>query len=211
MLLLLFFTLTTKFTTEEKVIGGLLPSTKGDGVAQATVTPVIPIAICIYPAGFDRGYSPAQYEAQLAARGDGVFTGKAWLRIGQREPLAIDGNLLRDARAGQAAGLNPEVERIHGYIAKALGDYEKSGARSAQDPVTIASFSGMSWKFALVAYDAVRAYEAGKVPVAATAGEAVVQTPEMLQAAREVDFLPPSLRSASAHELGEELGDILRR
>jgi hypothetical protein len=213
MLLLLFFILTTSFTTQEKVIGSLLPTTQGD-VAIGKVEPPTTISVCIYPAGFTRGYTAEDYQHQLAARGGEVMTGKAWLRIGNREPLAIDGALLRvDLHAGQAMPVNPEVERIDAYVASALNDYEKTGARKDQDPVSIASFSGMSWKFALVAYDAVRAYESGKAgkPASAKAEDAVALTPEDLAAAREVDFLPPPLRAYSPRELGEELADILRK
>jgi len=213
MLLLLFFILTTSFTTEEKVIGSLLPTTQGD-TAIGQVEPPTTISVCIYPAGFTRGYTAEDYQHQLDVRGGDVMTGKAWLRIGNREPLGIDGALLRVAMpAGQALPVNPEVERIDAYIAAALNDYEKTGARKDQDPVSIASFSGMSWKFALVAYDAVRAYEAGKVgnPVTAKPADQVALTPKDLESAREVDFMPPPLRAYSPRELGEEMADILRR
>ena len=204
MLLLLFFILTTKFSTEEKTITSLLPTDKGQAAASASkVEPPQSINICIYPAGMDKGHEPSEYQAQLdAMRAGGANTviPKAWLRIGSQDPIEINGDKLRQKGGEQ---INTEVDMIHAYIFKQLEGFEIAGDRKAQNPVIINCFSGLSWKYALVSYDAVRAYEAEK------SGKKYTGDPKQFDEAREVDFAPPRIRDYSAKDLGEELFEIV--
>jgi hypothetical protein len=204
MLLLLFFILTTKFTTEEKTITSLLPTDKGQSASTATkVDPPQTINICIYPAGMQKGGEPSDYQNQLntmRASGANAVIPKAWMRIGSQDPIEIDGNQLRQ-KNGEA--MNAEVEKVHAYIFKQLEGFEIAGERKTQNPVTINCFSGMSWKYALVSYDAVRMYEAQK------SGKHYTGDPKQFDEAREVDFAPPRIRDYSAKELGEELFEII--
>ena len=90
---------------------------------------------------------------------------------------------------------------VHQYIKDNLTKFEVGNAadRKAQAPITIHCFSGLSWKYALVAYDACRGYEGG------VTGRRSTGNPSDFDEAREVDFAPPRIRDYSAKELGEEL------
>jgi hypothetical protein len=100
--------------------------------------------------------------------------------------------------------MEKQVEEIHRYIETALEKYEANGKpRKEQNDIIIHCFSGMSWKYALLAYDAVRAYE-GKVGQIKWTGD-----PAELLAARAVNFAPPRIRNYAADELGQELFEIV--
>jgi hypothetical protein len=60
----------------------------------------------------------------------------------------------------------------------------------------------MPWKYALLAYDAVRDYEGDKV------GKYNKTNFDLLEA-REVSFAPPRIRNYSTNELGNELFEIV--
>ncbi len=205
MLLLLFFMMTTKFSTEEKAIASLLPTDKGGG--NGTTSPLDAatqsVKIAIYPAGLERGQDPAAYQGQVRDRQkkEPVLK-KAWIRIGGRPPMEINGDLLnQDAKKAMQA----KVDEIHKYLSEELKAFEiPDRARFKQPDVVINCYSGLSWKFALIAYDAVRAYEA-------TAPGHIEYTgrPEDLQVARAVYFAPPRVRNYSATELGDELQEII--
>jgi hypothetical protein len=203
MLLLLFFMMTTKFSSEEKAISSLLPTDKGQGAASATkVDPPQMVNICIYPAGMQKGYQPSEYAGQLdRIRTPGQVIQAAYLRIGGRDPMEIDGNLLRTKNSKQMENL---VEEIHAYVESELSKYEQAGKdRKGQNDIVIHCFSGLSWKYALLSYDAVRSYEA-KVGQIKWTGN-----PDELLAARAVNFAPPRIRNYSADDLGSELYEII--
>ena len=205
MLLLLFFMMTTKFIPEEKSIGSLLPTNQGPGPVIKKIDPPQTITVSIYPAGMTSGYQPSDYARQLRAlHQPGQVISDAYLRIGNREPLLISGSMLtgRDAIHPQAM---PElIDHIHRYIADELTRFEKAGEpRNQQPDILISCFSGLSWKFALIAYDGIRAYE-GTVGKITYSGN-----PDQLMAARAVTFAPPRIRDYEPNELGEEMYEIL--
>lgn len=206
MLLLLFFMMTTKFSSEEKAISSLLPTDKGQAAASPKKQdPPQTVNICIYPAGMTKGYQPSDYAAQLAKmRQPGQVIGDAYLRIGNREPILIKGSKL-GAKGGQdALEMQRLVEIIHTYVGDELAKFEKPGEpRNKQNDILVNCFSGLSWKFALVVYDGIRAYE-GKVGNLKYTGD-----PAQLLEARAVTFAPPRVRDYTANELGNELYEII--
>jgi hypothetical protein len=205
MLLLLFFILTTKFSSEEKSISSLLPTDKGQSAARPDVVkPPEQLNICIYPAGMERGKQPSEYLQQLhEIQVPGQVIGMAYLRIGKSEPMEIVG---KDLKAKAGAQIEQIVGQIHQYISDNLAKVETGNPadRKDQEAVIINCFSGLSWKYAIIAYDAVRAYE-GKVSGRVLTGD---PTKDFDQA-REVDFAPPRIRNYSTDELGNELFEIV--
>lgn len=195
-LLLIFFILTTKFIPDEKVIASLLPTNKGQSSASTPIEEPQNANILIYPFGYTRGMGqPSFYDAKWHDEGGGQ---SATLTM-NGEHIHIDGMILGEKKSN---ALIDQMDQIHGFISGHLARVEKGGERSKQDPVIIHCFSGMPWKFALVAYDAVRAYEAqvvGKTDL----------TPEDLQKAREVTFAPPRIRDYREWEMGYELFEII--
>ncbi len=203
MLLLLFFMMTTKFSSEEKAINSLLPTDKGNGsTSTEKKDPPQTVNIRIVPEGMRKGYQPGEYLGQLdKIRAPGQVIGNAWIIVGGAEPLLVTGNVLR---AKKSSEMEKQVEEIHRYIETALEKYEANGKpRKEQNDIVIHCFSGMSWKYALLAYDAVRAYE-GKVGQIKWTGD-----PAELLAARAVNFAPPRIRNYAADELGQELFEIV--
>src|SRR3954465_4545047 len=119
MLLLLFFILTTKFTSEEKTITSLLPTDKGQAAAPPQkVEPPQQVNICIYPAGMDKGFQPSEYAAKLREIQPSQIAviPKAWIRIGTNQAIEIDGSPLRTKNS---AALKEQVNQVHQYITDA--------------------------------------------------------------------------------------------
>jgi hypothetical protein len=206
MLLLLFFILTTKFSSEEKSISSLLPTDKGQmaSTPKDIVKPPEQVNICIFPAGLDRGLQPSEYAQKLREiEGPRLEIPSAWIRIGKADPVQIESKLLKGSSGPDVVNT---VELIHKYISDELAKNEGANPsdRKGQSPVIINCFSGMSWKYALVAYDAVRAYE-GRVSGYKVTGD---PTKDFDQA-REVDFAPPRIRDYDSNELGNELFEIV--
>lgn len=205
MLLLLFFIMTSKFTTEEKAISSLLPTDKGQLSNPQTKTVEEPkqVNVCIYPAGMQKGDQPSGYRDQLLKlRQPGQNIDFAEFRIGGDYLRDVDGKIL--SRSRDAKQLNEALGGVHTFVMDALGKYETgTGERKDQVPVIIHCFSGMSWRFALIAYDAVRAYEATKATFKFSGN------PDELARMREVTFAPPRIRNYSANELGNELYEII--
>lgn len=208
MLLLLFFILTTKFASEEKAIANLLPTNKGQ-MASTPSKPVEPpqmVNICVYPAWepgkpMQAGFAPSGYAEQLGQIQPGynkaipfatMRVADQWEVVAAKDISDIKGEVTKKT-----------VALIHDMIFRKLETFEKPGARKDQNPVTINCFSGLSWRFALVAYDAVRAYEATK-------GVKYTGKPEELLEMREVNFAPPRIRNYTANELGNELYEIVQ-
>ncbi len=96
---------------------------------------------------------------------------------------------------------------IHDYVFAALERRERPGAAASkeQDPVVIRCFSRLPWKFALIAYDAVRDFEKSK------SGGMDDGQPSRWEDARTIDFAPPLMRNVSVDELGEELYEIVNQ
>jgi hypothetical protein len=191
--LILFFMIITKFTPDEKAIASLLPTDKGQGPGRAEIIEQINLAL--YPAGFERGHSEAEYQQQLHNQ---IGIPDACLRIGGSDALLIRHAALTRIRGDDAAR---ELDAIVAYVERELESRDTSGLpRNKQPPVVISCHSSLPWKYALAAYDAVRAHEAKH------AGRAVATN---LNLAREVSFAPPRIRNYSQRELGAEIDEIL--
>jgi biopolymer transport protein ExbD len=203
--LILFFMFVTKFTPEEKAIASLLPTDKGQGPSTNSKPTVPPqqVNIAIYPWGMDKGHQPSEYRDQLKGLVDsGAFNQTVAVRIGGDNPLELLGAPLSVPAAG-GKPMKDQIDRLHGYVDGALAARELPGSRKDQPMVVVSCFSGLSWKYALLAYDAVRAYEGRK------AGTGTLKTNEQLMNAREVSFAPPRIRNYTANELGNELYEII--
>jgi biopolymer transport protein ExbD len=206
MLLLLFFILTTKFTTPEKAIASLLPTDKGQAPTTQTksVEPPKMINVCVYPEGLVKGFQPSEYQAKYEAMKQnlGDVLPSAYLRMGGDDAIIVDGKSLSTKAH---PNLKQSLETIRGYIHDKLAQRENASVatRKDQDPVIINCFSGLSWKYALVVYDAVRDYEATK------AGSKMMSDPSLWDQTREVSFAPPRIRNYNAKELGNELYEIV--
>src|ERR1043165_4858079 len=100
--------------------------------------------------------------------------------------------------------MKDQVGQLHAYIDKELSTREAGAAsRKDQPPVIVSCFSGLSWKYALLAYDGVRAHE-----VKAAKGKINATNADLLDA-REVTFAPPRIRNYSSNEMSNELYEIV--
>jgi len=203
MLLLLFFIMTTKFTADEKQLSALLPTDKGQQNKDdqpPIIDPPNDINLVVTPAGFIRGLTEAAYQQSWddIVRLRGRTPPSAELRVGGSDPIVLDGTLFTstDKRSVEA-----QIEAIHDYVGRELAAREEAGDRTAQSPVNIQCFSGLSWGYALAVYDAVRAYEARHAPTTSTSS-----TVDEHQ--RGVTFAPPRLRNHTVKELGQELWEL---
>ena len=203
-LLLIFFLLTTKFLPDEKFISSLIPTDKGQSSArQQEIEPPQDVNVMIYPQGMGRGHQPSYYDNQWKTHRQ---TKLAMIRVGAGGEVEIQGNELgfnaNDDRRWD------EVNKVHGFLHGELEKREQGSAlRKDEDPVVINCFSGLPWKYALLAYDAVRDYERTK-----TAASGVdMGDPKALLDAREVNFAPPRIRDYHTWELGNELYEIIHK
>ena len=120
--------------------------------------------------------------------------------------VVVDGLKLGSRNAEESEG---ELDKMHGYIQNALAAAEgmaPSSPRSEQATVEVHAFSGLPWKYALSAYDAVRQYETNQM-----ANLGIVIAPDDLEGAREVNFAPPRIRGNSPIESGTEIWEIINR
>lgn len=199
--LILFFMLVTKFTPDEQAIASVLPSHQGPcGGGEPELLENHQINIAIYPAGLERGHGANAYadavDGQVA---DGVFADAACVRVGGSEPVTVLGTLLDRPNDAQKA----HIDALHTVIANELASREEQGLpRAQQHPIVVSCYSGLSWKYALLAYDAVRAYEGS------LAGGRINRSAEDLVSARAVTFAPPLVRN-TPNEQGRELEAIL--
>jgi biopolymer transport protein ExbD len=203
--LILFFMLVTKFTPDEKSITRLLPTDKGQSSGPSSKpVPTEQINIAIYPSGLQKGFQPSQYRDQMNAMIDnGSFNSAVYIRVGGADPIEIKGNPLSEHGMGSQL-MKDQVNQLHAYIDKELSTREGgAAARKDQPPVIVSCFSGLSWKYALLAYDAVRAHE-----VKAAKGRINATNADLLDA-REVTFAPPRIRNYNSNELGNELYEIV--
>lgn len=206
MLLLLFFILTTKFSALDLAVASLLPTDKGGRIDPHSTPVPLPtqIDIRVYPDGMSQGYQPSEYRIQLQdlIHRSGIYIPNADMCIGGDDPMTIPGAPLN---ADKSARQDQVVTAIHAYIFSSLSRREKPGAgsRTEQDPVVIHCFSGLSWKFALVVYDAVRAYEQQK------GGSRLSTNATEVVPVREITFAPHPLPTSSGQDAGGELYEII--
>lgn len=202
-LLLIFFILTTKFVPNEKAIANLMPTDKGQAATSPPVVePPEDINIRIWPFGMPLTAGVQELDEQWEAMLENGTAGRqAIMQIGNTAPLLIKG---ANFEMGISAEIQiSEVAKVQAYIREQLKLRSKEGGRSEQDPVVIHCFSGMPWKYAIVAYDAVRHYEA------INAGGLTGANPQELLNAREVNFAPPRVRNYHTWERGNELWEIM--
>lgn len=139
MLLLLFFILTTHFTSEDQRLSALLPTDVGPGT---TAHPTLP---------------PPQVEIAVIPTADG----DAEVVIGGHEPVPIH---VRSFEQRGGPELEAALTAFHRAIAERLAPYEQAGDRAAQVPVQIHCATRLPWGCALAVYDAVRGYEQVRLP-----------------------------------------------
>ena len=204
-LLLIFFLLTTTFVMPEKAIAQLLPTEQGTS-AQSVPDIEKPddIVISIVPAEMERGFQPSWYQQKWDTD---VQRDLAWLRVGQSEPLLIDGGAMRFANIEQE---QQHLGEIHQYIADQLQRRELGAAqRKDEASVLIHCYSGLPWRYALSVFDSVIAYEHDQAKTdGAALGTAIAQHNA---GARTVDFAGPPIRHASIYPQGDELYYIVHK
>ncbi|MBA3685285.1 MAG: biopolymer transporter ExbD [Planctomycetes bacterium] len=199
--LILFFMLVTRFTPDEQAIASVLPSNQGPGDrGDPTLLENPQINIAIYPAGLERGHDERAYAAAVDGQiANGVFADAACVRVGGSDPVTVLGALLDRPNDAQKA----HIDALHTAIANELASREEQGLpRAQQHPIVVSCYSGLSWKYALLAYDAVRAYEGS------LAGGRINRSAEDLSSARAVTFAPPLIRNIQ-NEQGRELEAIM--
>ncbi len=202
MLLLLFFILTTRFISEDQQIAALLPTDQG-----ARTTPVVVVAppseinVVVTPGDLPRGLDEHGYQAAwdrlLRVRGAAPILA-ATLRIGGSDPILINAGALGSSDPQTAMR---QINAIHAYIGLELAAREQAGLRNEQPTVNIHCFSGLSWGYALAAYDAVRAYEGTRQT------NPGISSGLLDEHQRTVTFAPPRLRGI-AREYGHELWEL---
>jgi len=210
-LMLLFFILTTKFSSEEKAIQSLLPTDKGQAAGPSKKTDIPKLVnISIWPAGMSANRQPEEYQKTLQSLYDaapGRILGDAMIRVGGDDPFRIEGRILamKGSSENERSQQQALLQLIHARVQKELEAREKADSvvRKDQFPVNINCFSGLSWKFSLVAYDAVRQYERLK------GGVVDMNNPRAIENQREVNFAPPRIRNYSMTEQGNELFEII--
>ena len=139
MLLLLFFILTTRFTSEELRIAAVLPQGGPVVPSRPVVLPPPTVRIAVLPDG----------------------AGGTMVRIGGGEPLRLS---QEDLRLPGGPVLDAVVDDFHRQIATRLAIYEVPGVRAGQVPIEIHCATRMPWCAALAVYDAVRGYESKLLP-----------------------------------------------
>lgn len=201
-LLLIFFLLTTAFIPDELAIESLLPTQEGNSkLTEAVIEPPEDINIIIVPAGMERNRQPSWYQHRWLEERQ---RSRALLSVGNTEPVEVAGAAMDPHQGSDPAVQDAAVRSMHAYIHGALALRELPAAdRAGQDPVVINCFSGLPWRYAIVAYDAVRAYER----------ECSDADPGSLREAdaRVVNFSPPRIRHYSPLELGNELYEIIHK
>jgi biopolymer transport protein ExbD len=211
-LLLIFFILTTKFTPDEKAIASLMPTDKGQ--AQSSSTSPVPkeqVNIKIYPRSpgetnqFVKGYQPSDYKAFLTPILNerlGRPIERIIVQAGGSQAVPVDGQALSEKGGPR---LEAQLSAFRGAIMNKLQELDQSlpvSTRKDAPPVIIHCYSRLPWKFAILAYDAVRQYEGDM-------GAGVITKNQDLANAREVTFAPPRIRNYSANEDGNELYEII--
>ena len=191
--------MTTKFLVPEKAISQLLPTNKGSApISPPDIKFPEDLNIRIYPEGFARGMGIEQMDTMWH---DAENAEVALLQVANNPPLRLESSDLSGST--RLEDLDPELTRIYEHIYAYLDAAEQAGAeRDQQRPIVIHCFSALSWKYAMVAYDAVRQYEKEKFYTE-------IEYSQDLRGEREVSFAPPRIRNYTTWELGNELYEIL--
>jgi hypothetical protein len=196
--LIVFFLLVVRFTPDEKSIASLLPTDKGQPAPPTDIPLLEQINLAIYPAGFERAHQPSEYEQQLA--GVSISHLDAWLRIGGSDVLEVSDRML--ARTSNDIALNDQLNAVGTYVQRELAQRELPGKpRHEQAPIVISGYSELPWKYMLLAYDAVRNYEAR------VTGKRVDQLD--FAEARNISFAPAPIRSHTRFVRGSELYQLI--
>ncbi len=207
-LLLIFFLLTTVFVPEERVLSALLPTDIGEHRDPVVLQPPQDVMVAVFP--YDPG-NPTSY-ARGAAAGSvrAEYFADLWrqrpivshaaLRFGNADDqLVIDGRAL----AEHSSRTSGQIDAVHQYVAEQLRRHEEDHpSRVDQPPVVLRCFSGLPWRYAVVVYDAVKAYEY-------TAARAIGADPQDLTTARRVVLAPPPVRGGHHFGSGQELAEII--
>ena len=189
-LLLVFFILTTRFIEDEKVLRQLLDTQNGNPT-QPSITEPRDVKFRVYPSGIHHSTSIAALNT-FASRSPAAFDELTFTIGGE--------TLLIDPHGPE----HQQMERIHGFVSEHLQKYELGGNRTNQDPIVIHAFSGLQWRYAMWAYDAIRDYELQRLPPGATVDRLTGHMGE-----RQVSFAPPRIRNYSNLERGKELREIM--
>jgi hypothetical protein len=200
MLLLIFFVLTTKFSSPDAIIPALLPkSGPGPGTLKNQS-----VRVAAWPAGLpEQGDAHALDRSWQGLSVTGAPPARARIRVGNRVPIELDGSLLS---AAEPQVRQRELERLHTYLAGELAAFEVDGLERVHQPqVQLHCFSGLPWSIGLALFDAVRAYESGRQP----AGIDPANGREDLSNARTVAFAAPRCPTSGVPRRGEELYEIL--
>lgn len=202
MLLLLFFLLTSSFTSPEGVLASLLPPNGQGEPGKPSTAPPRTIAVVALPDHLGTGQDADDWQQRWNRNREQSVIGDALVRVGGAEPFRIQGRLL--GRRGETA--QQHLDALHAYIRSALEDREQAGkARPDQYPVEIHCFSGLPWKVTMVVYDAVRGYELERQP------ELKEPKPEVMARARSVAFAAPPIRNVQTAPAGWELMALATR
>ena len=198
-LLLIFFILTTKFIVPEKMISQLLPTNKGQASSSPPVVePPQDLNILLYPEGFARGMGVEVMDTKWK---NNQNSDVAMMQVSNNGPIRVVGNSI--SASNKEADLKIVLGEVYGYVSSLMEAAELAGLpRKEQRPVVIHCFSALSWKYAMLAYDAVRQFEKEKSQVRVT-------NTQDLREAREVSFAPPRVRNYHTWALGNELYEIL--
>lgn len=205
MLLLIFFVLTTKFSSPDAVIPALLPKSGPGPAAKAPTPRDQSVRIAAWPAGLPEqgGARDLEQAWRRMSPAESLPPARARIRVGNRPPLDLDGALL--ASRDQAVRTR-ELERLHLYLAGELAAFEVDGVERIHQPqVQLHCFSGLPWAVGLALFDAVRAYEGARQPTGIDAASGR----EDLSNARTVAFAAPRVPTDGVPRRGEELFEIL--
>jgi len=198
-LLLVFFILTTSFTSEPKMLAVLMPPT-GQAKLKSAHVPPPTIRIAVVPAGLPEQRSEADYQ-DLARDLRQSRIDRLSVRMGGEIITDIDVGILR---RGDSAAQLTEIHRIQAAIHAGLVQREISpeSDRSQAAPIEIHAWSGLPWAGVTSVFDAVRAYERDTF---ASSMQVAADLPHL----RPVAFAAPAIRNYTRNQDGRELADLL--
>ncbi len=198
-LLLIFFILTTSFTSEPKILAVIMPPS---GQAKQVPSDIPPrtIRIAVVPAGLPAQRSEADYQGIAQNLRQGRID-RLSVRMGGEIITDIDVSILRH---GDVAAQIAEIQRIQTAIHAGLAQREISPEpdRSQASPIEIHAWSGLPWAGVTTVFDAVRAYERD------TFASAMVVSADVAHL-RPVSFAAPGIRDYTRNQDGRELADLL--
>lgn len=198
-LLLVFFILTTSFTSEPKMLAVLMPS-NGQAKLISTDIPPATVRIAVVPAGLPEQRSEADYQ-DLARDLRQSRIDRLSVRMGGEIITDIDVGVLR---RGDVAAQLFEIQRIQAAIHAGLAQREITPEldRSQAAPIEIHAWSGLPWAGVTTVFDAVRAYERDTF---ASSMQVAADLPHL----RPVAFAAPAVRNYTRNQDGRDLADLL--